>query len=411
MSRFPRRSRRRGAVLVLALWISVVLGLVAYSVLQELQIDSRLSALRKTDTQAFYLARTGLARAVVDLQNDLIVDYSNESQPFDCLGDDWANPEDKVEVPFGAGTYTVLVEDESGRIDLNAADFRVLKASLQVLGVTGEDAQVIAAAILDWKDGDTKPYDGEGDDENAWFASLQSRERGARLRDGEFVYRCKNDNFTSLDELLDVYGITPELYYGEKVRKRRLSRAQRKARAKLHREDGTDMEEQTVGLRDMFTVWNPKGGVNVNTASVEVLWALALSTRMDFSTARGLAESAVATRGGAGGNRGDVNSAFRSVKDFQRAVGFPGDAELLSVRSDVFRVIALGEVNGVEHTIRCVVNRMMESYPMYPNEGNAAGVWRQSGLEPPYYKKQRVNPSKDDQFLDPVVRMAQWIEW
>src|SRR5438270_1691297 len=69
-------------------------------------------------------------------------------------------------------------------------------------------------------------------------------------------YQLANDNFSSINELLLVKGITPELFWGKYEVKR----------------DGT--AERRLGLVDCLTVHSGSSTVNINYAPLPVLLAL-----------------------------------------------------------------------------------------------------------------------------------------
>ncbi|HMX63479.1 MAG TPA: hypothetical protein PKD58_10465, partial [Candidatus Sumerlaeota bacterium] len=61
-------------ILVLVLWIVVILSLMAYSMLYQVSSEMSITSARKKQLQAEALARAGIAKAVVDLRNDLLFD-------------------------------------------------------------------------------------------------------------------------------------------------------------------------------------------------------------------------------------------------------------------------------------------------------------------------------------------------
>src|SRR5690606_3744836 len=83
-----RTTHRRGIILVLVLWIAVLLSLLAYSVLYQMSLESRVTSLRARQLEANTLARAGIAKAFTDLKNDMIFDNSDAmNPPFDAEGD------------------------------------------------------------------------------------------------------------------------------------------------------------------------------------------------------------------------------------------------------------------------------------------------------------------------------------
>jgi type II secretory pathway component PulK len=151
--------RRRAMILVLVLWIAVILSMLAYSVLYQMSLELRLTSMERKSLEAKSLARAGLAKGFVDLRNDMIFDFSdNTIPPFDALGDVWADPEqDKEEVKLGPGEFTVTIADEDSLLDINqfrAANRIVLEKIIQRIGYEEEDANIVASAIIDYADAD-----------------------------------------------------------------------------------------------------------------------------------------------------------------------------------------------------------------------------------------------------------------
>jgi len=137
---------------------------------------------------------------------------------------------------LGDDSYVFDIFDESGKISLNSLTDKsgVIMSNLLVnLGARREDADAIVDAILDWKDGDeVRRLNGA---ESDYYMSLPN------------PYRSKNGAFDTVEELLMVKGMTPEILYGN---------------------------SRQPGIFDFLTVRARGGGINVNSASREVLAAL-----------------------------------------------------------------------------------------------------------------------------------------
>ena len=431
---FPSHGRlarpRRGAVLILTLWIVVVLSLVFYSLMDELALDARLTAMQKKDMQAFYAARAGVARAVANLTNDTVIDLSQGSQAYDCLSDIWARDSALVDVPLTKKernsnqtiTYSALVEDENGKININHANYELILGLLKVLNRESQknekkedELHDIADAIWDWRDPDLVAKNNPAARESEYYAEKAATKEHRRKREGTVSYVSKNDQFTTLEELLDVYGMTPEIFFGVKPKVHRRNPANKSASDKVQRPEGNVVGERR-GLRDFLTVWS-NGAINVNTAPAEVMAAILVAEGQDVMGAIGVAEAACGQRG----KISDMSSnAFRTVQEFQQATNFPvprKSGARFDVRSNYFSITALGEVRGrndekgVEHSIRVIVNRTIDNYPINPPIEEQAGIWKLLEKNPPYYKKVRQLYNQPNLIFDPVVRVLQWIEW
>jgi general secretion pathway protein K len=92
----------------------------------------------------------------------------------------------------------VSVQNERGKIDLNTAQPELLKGLFQSVGESAEKSDELVAAIEDWRDDDDLP-----------------RLHGAETREYVAAGRpagAKNGLFDSVDELQQVFGMTPELF-------------------------------------------------------------------------------------------------------------------------------------------------------------------------------------------------------
>lgn len=180
--------------------------------------------------RASLIGAAGVAQAVRILSFD-------ESTTVDGPTDIWFRNEPAFShQSFGDGFYSVSsnsrfgLVDEERRLNLNKAPLAVLeRLILQQAGVRQEEAGIIASAIIDWVDADNELLVNGAED----FYYLGRSP----------AYECKDGPFESVEELLLVRGMTPEI---------------------LER------------IRAQVTVFG-EGAVNLNTADAAVLSALGLS--------------------------------------------------------------------------------------------------------------------------------------
>ncbi len=191
---------RSGIALILVLWIMAILTLLLYAFLGEMQVEYSLASGYADGIKASQLAWSGVDRACARVLNEKLTHHS--------LSDSWSDDESAFfEVPLGDGVYSVFrpvfgddekvqwgVDDEASKINVNYATREVL---LKLPRMTEE----MADAIIDWRDEDATP--GAAGAEESYYAALS------------VPYHCKNAPFESLEELLYVRGITPEILYGE----------------------------------------------------------------------------------------------------------------------------------------------------------------------------------------------------
>jgi general secretion pathway protein K len=138
-------------------------------------------------------------------------------------------------VPLGAGEFSYRITDEEGRLSINSGQTARTQRLLQAIGMDKSVRDTIVDSIEDWRD-----------------ANDTSRPAGAESEDYlklPVPYRARNANLQDIAELLQIKGITPEIYYGS---------------------------AEKPGLVDIVTAWGPTT-LNLNTASSPALAAMGFS--------------------------------------------------------------------------------------------------------------------------------------
>lgn len=206
---------RRGTVLILVLVVVAVLTLGAYTFSEIMLTEAEATAMygRQAESRAF--AESGIEHVAAvlgypDSDDDLNV-YHNPNRFQGVLLRDAENARGRglfaivapIEADSSASAFRFGLVDESGRLNLNqllsfGLDDMQTRELLMNLPEMTED---VADAILDWvdDDDDLREYGAESD----YYSSLDP------------PYSAKNGAFESVDELLQVAGVTPELLYGE----------------------------------------------------------------------------------------------------------------------------------------------------------------------------------------------------
>lgn len=219
MSNSTRSTQRRsGLVLIIVLVTVVILSLSAYTFTALMQTEEEASRLITRRLQSKYLADSGVDYARRFLARD--EDSIRES------GGRWDNADQfqgvivatDVNDPANVGAFTIICSnlddqanpegfrygmiDESSKLNLNVLPFwdeQVDVRSEVLLALPGMTEDV-ADAILDWLD---------EDDESRDFGAESSYYRSQSP-----PYEAKNGPLDSLDELLLIRGVTPELLFG-----------------------------------------------------------------------------------------------------------------------------------------------------------------------------------------------------
>ncbi|MFP4087443.1 MAG: general secretion pathway protein GspK [Desulfobacteraceae bacterium] len=211
-----RITTEHGIALVLILWVlallSVIVGEFCYAMRTEVNITRNF----KAQTEAYYIALAGVNMAIRELIRDQIM--PRESTPREGQADETAKKAEKAEseteeqrdrvrintdlppVSFEAGAFRVRVDNESGKININGANENLLKMMVEAFDLEEQQRDIIVDSILDWRDeNDLRRLNGAEDD---YYQSLPE------------PYECKDGDFDSVEELLLVRGVTPEIYNG-----------------------------------------------------------------------------------------------------------------------------------------------------------------------------------------------------
>ena len=182
----PRRSQR-GIALIIVLWITVLLSLIAVGMGQDSRTETLLTRNQLSLAKARALADGAVERAM----------YEHLRPPFT----------EKVWFPNGAVhgweedgvKYAASIAWESGRIDMNVAREPLLKGLfMSAAGLSADDADRLVDAVMDWRDPDDAKR----------LHGAEAPEYRAAGRN----YVPANANFETIEEVQRVLGMTPEIY-------------------------------------------------------------------------------------------------------------------------------------------------------------------------------------------------------
>jgi general secretion pathway protein K len=244
--------------LAVVLWVLAFLGIVFTAFLFSMRTELAAARNFREQTEAYFLAEAGVYRAAAEIVNADRNVPPNSTQ-YDAVQESWhTNPQAFDGASAGRGTYWVRVIDEESKIPLNGASDAVLRRLFSICGVRDERlVSVIVDSIQDWRDADSLHRLNGAED--SYYLSLP------------IPYKAKNGDFDTIDELLLVKGMTPEILYGTVTNPDR--RAALEAALPWERDVGSG---EYLGVARYLTV-HSTGRVNINTAAPEVLMALGLS--------------------------------------------------------------------------------------------------------------------------------------
>jgi general secretion pathway protein K len=293
-----------------------------------------------------------ITRSGVNFAQEMLV-RKDRKNSFDSFYDAWGKLSSQdLSSLFERGTLHLVVADLSGRLQVNslvstggekaapagvtqetlkgakgetaaAATAKVTREILKRLllsenfGITEESQAVgIIDSLVDWIDKDDRESDFGAED--SYYRSL------------EHPYGCKNGPVSSMEELLLVKGITPDILYGTKEHK---------------------------GLAQYLTVYGNDGKININTVDLVLLQA------MDALMTPEMAKSIIEYR-----EREENKEKLSSIHWYKEVANMPGDVtisdKVLTVKSSYFMITAVGGLNSLQQTRVAVVNRGQDGKPV-----------------------------------------------
>jgi len=139
-------------------------------------------------------------------------------------------------VPLGAGEFSYRISDEEARVNVNTAGPDRIERLLTAAGLDKQTRDIINDSLQDWKDADDLHRINGAESEDYYLKQ-------------PVPYRARNGALQDAAELLQIRGVTREIYRGV---------------------------QDHSGLADLVTVVG-RDTVNMNTAPAPVLTALGLS--------------------------------------------------------------------------------------------------------------------------------------
>lgn len=182
----PRPGGQHGVALLLVLWLIALMAALVGGFAMAARVEHLQGRVLARGLVAEQAARAGIEYAMVRLAEQ---DDRRRWWP-DGRAYRWR---------FGQAQVDIEIVDEQGKIDLNAAPVPLLAALFRGAGMEQAQAERVAGAVADWRDPDflTQPSGG-GEDSDYEAAGL--------------AYGAKDAPFDTSAELLQVLGMTPEVY-------------------------------------------------------------------------------------------------------------------------------------------------------------------------------------------------------
>jgi len=326
-----------GIALIIAVIAILVLSALAAGFALSMKVESRLAFNANSETQMYWLGRSGveLARWIL----------AQEKCPYDSLNQIWAGgPGSDCETngplaglslnnwAIGDGMVSIKIIDLERKANINTANAQEIQQALTLMGVDANDISVVSDSILDWiQPGDLPRVAGAKSD---YYQGLDP------------PYYAKEAPIDDISELLYVRGILdhPEIYDPETYGG---SNAMNQSGTTFHHKLGFgatpgQVPDYPFGLKDVFTAIS-SGQININTADANVL-------RMILGGDATAAENVIKLRAGPDGVDGtEDDTPFPNPAGALQSAGVDPviaqqAANLLTTRSSTFEVHVTAQV-------------------------------------------------------------------
>ena len=325
--RAPGKTACRGSALMVALWTITLLSMLVVSFAFDAHLEGKaaLSARNRREAEAIALSGIPVAEMLLDKQRDVEVD----ANPDDVADDRWYAPAvglktgrgfSGLTVDIGNGTLVLDIEPEPGRRNVNKLSDDDWERILAVAGVPEEYYPELIDSFQDWIDSDEVPR-GDGAETADYYEELDP------------PYCARNAPVDTVRELLLVKGFSEAILSG----------------GVLNPDDPPESQIAVSGIQDMLTTYGD-GKVNVNAAGSRVLQTL---PDVDELVAGAIIEER--ERGLSEEDTDDTS--FTDVADLRyRIPDLPPEIDsLVTMRSDIYRLTAVGQVGRVTRRIWAIV--------------------------------------------------------
>jgi general secretion pathway protein K len=221
---------QKGIALLMVLWVLTILTVMVFSFSYMARTEGYAALSFRRTIEKKFLAEAGMERGMAEL---FYMNTNKNKTPARAGDEVWRTDGRPYKILTENGYYTIGITNEAGKVDINTTPELILRNLLLNLGLNLDDVDIIVDSLMDWKDpDDLHRLHGAEDD---YYMSLPN------------PYKAKNADFETLEELLLVKGMTPEILYGAEGKK---------------------------GIIDFLTVNSRMTKININAAPKEVLGAI-----------------------------------------------------------------------------------------------------------------------------------------
>ncbi len=175
-----------GVALVAVLWVTVLLSVIAAGFVRTTRVETVLARNEIDLLKAESLADAGVHLAIAALSA-----YRGESS-------DWKIDGTPQQLNLFDGELDISIQDQGGLVDLNTGAAPLIREIFLSAKITESEAEALTGAVIDWRDADN-------------LVTLNGAEDRDYLAAG-ISYGAKDAPFDTVDELLNVYGMTRDVF-------------------------------------------------------------------------------------------------------------------------------------------------------------------------------------------------------
>ena len=205
---FSNPEKPRGIALVIVLWGLVLLAVIAAAFTTGTRTEVTLARNLVENAKAKALADAGVHAAMLGLHRREVEKRWRADGTVYSLAFPHADPaparlgeaslRGSQAAQAGEGEVSIVIDDEAGKIDLNAAPDELIQGLLVAVGLADGEARALTAAIADFRDADDETHLGGAED--------------AEYRAAGLAWGPKNKPFEAVEELHQVLGMTRQVY-------------------------------------------------------------------------------------------------------------------------------------------------------------------------------------------------------
>jgi general secretion pathway protein K len=192
---------RRGFALIAVLLVLALLGVIGAEFAFSMRLEASAVQAYKDSVIGAHLAEAAIEQAIRELVADVRFVVACEDRPMTLHRADGAVLAflPRVDVPLAGGTFSYRISDENARLNVNMAQPVQVDRLLQALEIDKAERDAIVASIQDWRD------------PNEEFRLSGAESEDTYLK-RDVPYRSRNGNLESARELLQIKGVSPELF-------------------------------------------------------------------------------------------------------------------------------------------------------------------------------------------------------